>query len=101
MAVEERERQPDYTARPKSMISGRGWFSPISMGELCPPTGLNPVHDCDGLPIHLSIPICKLIKIITLFNRNGGADQRARVSEAWRGQVCESMICTPITPKAG
>jgi hypothetical protein len=29
------------------MARGKSWFFPVSTGELCPPTGLNPAHDCD------------------------------------------------------
>ena len=43
MDVEERERQPYYTARPNT-VAIRLVF-PVSTGELCPPTGLNPSRD--------------------------------------------------------
>jgi hypothetical protein len=43
MDVEERERQSYYTARPKTVAI---WLVfPVSTGELCPPTGLNPSRD--------------------------------------------------------
>ena len=91
----------NYTARPKSMAVDKGWFSPVSTGELCPPTGLNPVHDCDGLPIHLSSVKYIGTQKITLSYRTAGADRRARGSQAWRGQPWESTISMAITPKAG
>jgi hypothetical protein len=43
MDVEERERQPYYTARPKT-VAIRLVF-PVSTGELCPPAGLSPSRD--------------------------------------------------------
>lgn len=43
MDVEERERQPYYTARPKT-VAIRLVF-PVSTGELCSPTGLSPSRD--------------------------------------------------------
>ena len=66
MAVEERERQPYYTAHPKSMLCGKGWFSPVSPGELCPPTGLNPAHDGDALPYICQVLNTQIIKKLLL-----------------------------------
>jgi hypothetical protein len=43
------------------MIRG-SWFSPVSTGELCPPAGLNPAHDCGSLEAESQVFSIKKIK---------------------------------------
>ena len=42
------------------------WFSPVSTGELCPPTGLNPVHDCWSSDTESQVFSMKMLEKINL-----------------------------------
>ena len=60
MDVEEREGQSYYTARPKTVAI---WLVfPVSTGELCPPTGLNPSRDDWVEQLTCQVKVTKLAK---------------------------------------